>query len=895
MSSNYKLDNNRDIASKDSPAAEQDMPPRVSNQPTPQELRYMLGIQRQLLAKIANCDSLNSITNTLCESIEKMCTDSYAFTLVGNKQDCKYAIYTTGKIPRELYPQFQVSTGLADTAVNCSYVSAIKIAQPVFSTDVYSDPDWSEHFELSRSLTIGSCWSYPLFGHTNTAIGSISILHKHKGYPSPFMAQLLETAAYILGVAITSAQSRDKLAKTKAHLHNITRSLPVAIVQLKLVDRKPPSISYFNQGLLNVFDYPLGYKDDFQLFWHQLNDVTRRRLLRSFLKNNISRSSYNQEFYLTNEQGEKKWFYLSASIEDKNDIQPLSEPETCLNCMLFETTKERRDREKIDLACMAFNSTDEGILITDSEHNIVDLNAAYRRISGYSRSDLIGKNSSEICPWQRKISLATLAEQGHWQGEVASRRKNGESFFQRVTINAVSSQDHHNKHFVYVAADLSQLKDSEAKLLFMQQHDPLTELPNRLLFKSLLEYEIKHCDKDQLVAILMLDLNRFKHVNESLGHRAGDQLLKLVARRLNNTLDNQYTIARIGGDEFAILLTDMSDKNSVIVIAEQIIRAMELPFSLENYNFYTTGTIGISLYPEHSSDSEILIKNADAAVHQGKDSHRNSYLFYHYKQSQMVESWVRMESALRQALKNNQFRVFFQPQINTVTGAVSGVETLIRWQHPEQGLLTPDKFLHILEAIGLMPEVGAWVIEQACYYLSHWRAKYAVDFKVAVNASSQELIQGNLAGHIAKLLDQYQIPAENLEIEILETVIMEHAGEAVPLLTKLRDMGVSLALDDFGTGNSSLSYLKQLPVQKLKIDRSMVQDIESDDKKNAIVGAIIALGHRLGMSICAEGVESQLQLDFLRREQCEQIQGYMFAKPMIAADFEIWYEQHRKD
>jgi len=339
----------------------------------------------------------------------------------------------------------------------------------------------------------------------------------------------------------------------------------------------------------------------------------------------------------------------------------------------------------------------------------------------------------------------------------------------------------------------------------------------------------------------------------------------------------------------------MSDRTSVKIIAEQIIRAMELPFALENHDFYTTGTIGISLYPEHGGDSEILIKNADAAVHQGKDSHRNSYVFYHYKQSQTVQSWVRMEPALRQALKNNQFKVFFQPQINAANGSVSGVETLIRWQHPKQGLLTPDKFLPILEAIGLMPQVGSWVIEQACSHLSQWRQKYAVEFKVAINASSQELLQGDMAGHIVSMLAKYQIPAQKLEIEILETVIMEHAGEAVPLLTKLREMGIGLALDDFGTGNSSLGYLKQLPVQKLKIDRSMVQDIESDYKKNAIVGAIIALGHRLGMSICAEGVESQLQLDFLRREQCEQIQGYMFAKPMCAEDFEIWYQNYRSD
>ena len=894
MSSNYNIDN-KHIETKDSAATEKKMPPARSSQPSAQELRFMLGIQRQLLAKIANCESLNSIISFLCKSIEKMCEDSYALTLVGTKQDYNYTIYSTDKIAREIYPQLQVSTGLVNRQNNCTYLSTIRNAQPLFCKDTCSDPHWSEHGELIDNLAIASCWSYPLFGQGNAAIGSISILHKHQGYPSPFVAQLLETAAYILGVAITSSQNRDKLENTKAHLHNITRSLPVAIAQLKLVAQKTPIISYFDQGLLNILDNPRDSKNDFQLFWQRLNDITRRRLMRSFLKNNRTKNSYNQEFYLRDRQGKKKWLHLSATIEQSSEHPFTAKDEVFLNCMLFETTKEHADREKIDLACIAFNSTDEGILITDQQHNIVNLNAAYLRISGYRKSDLIGNNSSLICPWQRKSSLATLAEQGHWQGEVASNRKNGESFYQRVTINVVRNQDHNSKHFVYVAADLSQLKNSEAKLLFMQQHDPLTELPNRLLFKSLLEHEIKQSGKDQLVAILMLDLNRFKHVNESLGHRAGDQLLKLVARRLNKTLDNQYTIARIGGDEFAILLANMRNRDSVKLIAEQIIKAMELPFALANYDFYTTGTIGISLYPEHGSDSEILIKNADAAVHQGKDSHRNSFVFYQYKQSQTVESWVRMEPALRQALKNNQFKVFFQPQINTASGTVSGVETLIRWQHPEQGLLTPDKFLPILEAIGLMPEVGGWVIEQACYYLSQWREKYAVDFKVAVNASSQELLQGDMATHIATLLDKYQIPADRLEIEILETVIMEHAGQAVPLLTKLRDMGVNLALDDFGTGNSSLSYLKQLPVQKLKIDRSMVQDIESDYKKNAIVGAIIALGHRLGMSICAEGVESQLQLDFLRREQCEQIQGYMFAKPMSAADFEIWYKNYRTD
>ncbi|MGB1239134.1 MAG: putative bifunctional diguanylate cyclase/phosphodiesterase, partial [Pseudomonadales bacterium] len=469
----------------------------------------------------------------------------------------------------------------------------------------------------------------------------------------------------------------------------------------------------------------------------------------------------------------------------------------------------------------------------------------------------------------------------------------GESLIQRVTINAAYDQDGQISHYIYQAADVSRLKASEEKLLYMQQHDALTELPNRLLFKSMLEYEISRCPSHLSLAVLMLDLDRFKHVNESLGHRAGDQLLGLVARRLKHTLSSNYIIARVGGDEFAILLTQMASQDAVIEIAEQIIHVMEHPFTIEDHSFYTTGTVGISLYPKHSIDSEILIKNADAAVNFGKDSHRSNYVFYHPERAQAVESWVRLEPSLRLALQNREFELHFQPQICSASGTITGIESLLRWRHRELGLLQPDKFIPILEAIGLMPEVGDWILSQACKKIAQWRQMFNCPFKVAVNVTSQQLLRGNLEHSIAELLHTHKLSPEVLEIEILETVVMDHADQATPLLQRLREMGVGLALDDFGTGHSSLSYLQQLPVQKLKIDKSLVQAIGQNDSANAIIGAVIALGHKLGMTICAEGIENAYQYNLLKHEKCDQLQGFLIAKPMNAEQFEHWLQEHQ--
>jgi diguanylate cyclase (GGDEF)-like protein/PAS domain S-box-containing protein len=552
-------------------------------------------------------------------------------------------------------------------------------------------------------------------------------------------------------------------------------------------------------------------------------------------------------------------------------------------------TLSRQDRE-IRQAAMVFESTGEGVIIIDKDGRIAAVNQAFSDSSNYKREELIGRHFWALRSRRHRRAfyqqiLDELSELGRWEGEICTHNKAGEPVLDWLTVNAVRDGEGRISQYVAVFSDLAIVKRSLLKLDHLAHHDALTGLPNRLLLQDRFDHAIRRAHRQgHGVAVLFIDLDRFKKVNDTLGHAAGDQLLRIFATRLSSQIRGGDTVARLGGDEFMILLEDYQASADPRMVAQKLLNLLHEPLEIQGHWLFVSASIGISLYPEDGLTVDELMRNSDAAMYGAKQRGKNSYHFYTSDLTEVARKSLRLESSLRLALERREFVLHYQPKWNIQTGAITGVEALLRWQHPERGLIEPADFLDALEDCGLILQVGKWVLQAACDQAQVWRTEGMPAIQMSVNLSGQQITKGDLLKIITDTLAKSGLDARNLELEVTEGFIMQQPDEAIGLLDSLREKGVSIAIDDFGTGYSSLSYLKQLPIQKLKIDRSFVRDIPADPDDMAITSAIVALGHRLHMSIVAEGVETEEQLAFLISEGCEEAQGHLFSQPLSAQD-----------
>lgn len=556
-----------------------------------------------------------------------------------------------------------------------------------------------------------------------------------------------------------------------------------------------------------------------------------------------------------------------------------------------DVSERKKAEERLRQSATVFESTLEGVVITDPQGRIVATNRAFSTITGYAEDEVLGQYPRLLASGRHERSFfqdmwRSIGQTGSWQGELWNRRKNGEIYPEWLTISAVRDAAGNIVNYVGVFSDISRIKQSEEKLDHLAHHDPLTGLPNRLLLQSRLAHALEQAQRHRhQVAVLMVDLDLFKNVNDSLGHPAGDQLLKVVAERIRQRLREEDTLARVGGDEFVVLLEHLRRAEDAAVVAQAILGVMSEPAALSGgHEVYVSGSVGVSLFPDDGGDATQLMRNADTALYQAKAQGRNTYRFYTEALTRAANDRLSLEARLRRGFERGELLLYYQPQVSIEDGRILGVEALLRWQSAEDGFITPDRFIPLAEETRLILPIGDWVLHAACAQLRSWIDEGCEPVRVAVNISSRQFEQKDLASRVRTALEQTGLPPGLLELEITESAIMAQGEQAVEAIRELKALGVSIALDDFGTGYSSLAYLKRFAIDTLKIDRSFVRDIPEDRNDQAIAATIIAMARTLGIQVLAEGVETPEQLAFLCSQGCHAWQGFLFSRPVPASD-----------
>ncbi|HHH36131.1 MAG TPA: EAL domain-containing protein [Gammaproteobacteria bacterium] len=550
-----------------------------------------------------------------------------------------------------------------------------------------------------------------------------------------------------------------------------------------------------------------------------------------------------------------------------------------------DITERQRTRAEMSKLSRAVEQTADSIFITNAEGVIEYVNPAFEATTGYHRSEVLGRTPRLFKSGRHDQAFYERMWQTILSGEVyrdiiINRRKDGTLYYEEKSITPLVDDSGRISHFISTGKDITQRMQVEERLHHLAYHDVLTDLPNRAMFMDRLSHalERRHED-DRKVAVMFLDLDRFKNINDTLGHDSGDRLLQMFSRMLQGCVREGDTVARFGGDEFAVLLEDVPSMEAAATVADKVREALAVPFRVDGPDLYVTTSIGISMFPDDGDDAVTLLKHADSAMYRAKEMGRNNYQFYAADMSTLAMERLTLEHGLRHALERGEFQLVYQPQVDINSGRIVGAEALLRWHSPDEPV-GPDRFIPVLEETGMILEVGEWVLREACMAIGRWNEQLDYPLRIAVNVSGRQFHDPDFSLVVARLLEETGIPPSVLELEITESVLMQNDRSSQENLEALRRLGVHLAIDDFGTGYSSLSYLKRFPVDSLKIDRSFVRDITSDTDDATIVNAITAMAHRLNLTVIAEGVEDEEQLEYLRQCACDVLQGYLFSKPV---------------
>ena len=586
--------------------------------------------------------------------------------------------------------------------------------------------------------------------------------------------------------------------------------------------------------------------------------------------------------------GTPTWALISARLIDYQGQRAVLSTFTPINKMkLMES--------RLELWAKVFEASAESLIVMDADMRIITVNQAFRRHSLYDMVELIGKRPAFLLSPQNSHEQLdslrqTLARRGYWQGEIWIQRKSLEAYPAWLVMNAVRDLDGVTTHFIASSLDISERKASERQIEHMAHHDALTGLANRHVSKLRLGAAIAQARRSgEKVGVLFVDLDRFKHVNDALGHHVGDALLQSVSARLLQLVREGDTVSRLGGDEFVIILNGIGDASAIgDLLDARLIPAMRQPHQVEGSELYVSCSVGVAIYPDHGADMDTLMRHADTAMYQAKSAGRDHARMFTPQMEEQQLQQLHLESDLRHAVERHELVLYYQPRVDAQSGCLNGVECLIRWQHPQRGLIAPDSFIPAAEESGLIVPIGAWVIREACRQHVAWRAAGTGDIAMSINLSAIQLKNGGLVATLRDVLREFAIAPGQIEFELTESILMENVDDTIATLQAIKALGFALSIDDFGTGYSSLNYLCRFPLDKLKIDMSFVQDIHGSPQNLAVTKAIIGLGHTLGLMVTAEGVESAADADVLRHAGCDELQGYYFARPMPQAHFMAW-------
>jgi diguanylate cyclase (GGDEF)-like protein/PAS domain S-box-containing protein len=562
------------------------------------------------------------------------------------------------------------------------------------------------------------------------------------------------------------------------------------------------------------------------------------------------------------------------------------------HCIFKDITTEEKIEKKLKLSDIVFENTTEGILITNEENQIISVNNAFSTITGYTQEEVLGQNPKFLNSGKQNKEFYNnlwrdIHTTGQFKSEIWNRKKSGEIYPEWLNISVVKDSNGRTLNYVAIFSDITKIKKSNEKIEFLAHHDPLTNLPNRLLLKARLEQSITHANNaKEILAIMFIDIDNFKMINDTYGHSIGDKIINLVASRLKRNLRQDDTISRIGGDEFILVIENINDIKNIKKIAHKILNDFNEPIKLQEYLFEITISMGITLFPNNGLNTEELIKQADTAMYSAKNAGKNQFQFYKNEMTNEIFEKIIMKNEISDGLKNEDFEVFYQPQINIQENKIVGAEALIRWNYKNSRLIFPGEFISYAEETKLIIPMGEFVLKKACTFLKKLQnLKLLSDGIIAVNISSIQIKNSDILKTIKECLEYSNLDAKYLEIELTESYIMDDVEESISTLARLKDLGIKLAIDDFGTGYSSLSYLKRFPIDKLKIDKSFVDELPKSTRDAAIAKTVIELAKGLEMKVIAEGVEKKEQNDFLKNELCDEVQGWYYGKALREDEF----------
>jgi diguanylate cyclase (GGDEF)-like protein/PAS domain S-box-containing protein len=559
--------------------------------------------------------------------------------------------------------------------------------------------------------------------------------------------------------------------------------------------------------------------------------------------------------------------------------------------------RQEQARQRLSLAGAVLQHTQDAILVTDAENRIVDVNPAFEWTTGYSRDEVLGEDPRLLSSGEHDAEFyrafwEQLLRTGSWEGEIHDRKKSGEVYPKWMNVTTIKDPQGRLSHYVASFRDLSEFKATQKRLEHLAHYDTLTGLPNRGLLIVRLEQALSLAHRNRwTLAVIFIDLDHFKEVNDSLGHSTGDRLLAEVGKRLLHCVRESDTIARLGGDEFVIVLDNVASPGAISEVVTKLRNALGAPVNLDGYELYITASMGISLYPEDGRNPEVLLRNADSAMYHVKKEGRNNWSAYSETMNEQSHRRLQLSSGLRRAIDENQFSLVYQPQLDLATRNVCGAEALIRWEHPELGMISPIEFIPLAEDTGIIEAIGEWVLHEASRQFTRWRDQGLRLPRISVNVSARQFNNANFIERVELLVQKYRLAPGCLDLEITESLLVRTDARLLSGIQRLCAIGVGFSIDDFGTGYSSLTYLKRFPISMIKADRSFVKEIPDDRDDVEITAAIISMSHKLNMRVIAEGVESDQQLAFLSEQGCDAIQGYLFSRPLAPAAFEAFIRE----